>query len=127
MNRNLLLLFFYFAIFNLCQSSNAQNQFISADSLKKHVFILGSDKFQGRGTGTTGEVFAGDYIVSVLKKNSVASPNKLVGYFQEIPMHGSKILPTSEMVLENENHKTCGNAQEQQNGQAPGCRRAKFF
>ncbi|MCI0496625.1 hypothetical protein L0Z72_16605, partial [candidate division KSB1 bacterium] len=40
---------------------------ISADSLQKHVEILGQDSLQGRATGTIGERKAANYIARYLE------------------------------------------------------------
>ena len=54
----------------------------SIEIFKKHLSVLGSDSLEGRGTGTTGEKIAADYIAQELIKLGLIplGSNKL--YFQ---------------------------------------------
>lgn len=72
---------------------------ISSDSIKKHLSILADDSLSGRGTGTIGGNAAAKYIsdqFSSYQLNKLESENN---YFQNIPMHGSIPLPSSELTL----------------------------
>jgi hypothetical protein len=71
----------------------------SADSIRKHLEILGSDAMQGRGTGTDGTRRASDYIAACLKNYGVQFPPGQQEYFQYIPMHGSFPLSTTRFTL----------------------------
>src|SRR5688572_3895070 len=46
----------------------ARAQVVSIENLKRHVYTLASDDFEGRGTGEKGEDKAAAYIVKELKK-----------------------------------------------------------
>ncbi len=70
---------------------------ISADSIRKHIEILGHDSLQGRGTGTKGEKIAAQYIASYLRKLNLHPMGDNGTYFQFIPMHGSFPLPQSNL------------------------------
>lgn len=72
---------------------------ISGDYIQQHAAVLGSDLMQGRATGSHGERLAADYIRAKLKEFNVSSAVGRRSYFQNIPLHGSKPLPTSEFVL----------------------------
>jgi len=72
---------------------------ISIDSIKTHVRILGDDKMQGRATGAEGERRAGDYILAKLKAYNVAPAILNRSYIQNLPLHGSTPLASSEMTL----------------------------
>lgn len=49
-------------------TSVANAQQIEAKQLKKHIEVLASDKLEGRGTGTTGEHLAADYLIKQFKR-----------------------------------------------------------
>ncbi|HDP98068.1 MAG TPA: M28 family peptidase [bacterium] len=72
---------------------------ISADSIKKHVYILGHDSLQGRGTGTIGGAKAAQYIAGQLAKIGLRPIGDQKTYFQSIPMHGSYALPGSRLIF----------------------------
>jgi len=77
----------------------ALQETISADSLKKHVNVLGSDSLQGRGAGTPGGRLAAEYIAHQLASYGLIPMGDNRSYFQSIPMHGSYPLPTSQLKI----------------------------
>ncbi len=72
-------------------------ELISAELLKKHVFVLGSDSMRGRGTGQIGEKLAAEYISQQLKIYGLIPPGEQKSYFQNIPKHSSTPLANSEL------------------------------
>lgn len=74
---------------------------INADQeiLKKHVDILGSDLFEGRGTGTKGGELAANYISSIYSEIGLKPVGDDGTYFQSVPLHGTNILDESKLVL----------------------------
>lgn len=77
---------------------NALNS-INSDSIKKHLLYLASDELEGRGLGSKGIELAANYIAdkfSNYRLNKIPSRNT---YFQEIPMHGSRALDGSELII----------------------------
>lgn len=56
-------------------------QIVSIENLQKHIYILASDKFQGRGTGEKGEAKSANYIAKELKKLKL-KPKGTKKYFQ---------------------------------------------
>lgn len=67
-------------------------------SFEKNVSVLGSDLFEGRGTGTRGGELAANYISKQFQKNGLLPfwNNK---YFQDVPLHGSSVLDKSNLVI----------------------------
>lgn len=86
-------------------------QNISEENIRTYVRFLGSDAFEGRGTGTAGGNLAAKYIARELElmKLKPAGPNN--SFFQLIQMHGSFPLPSSQLKIfsgENEFEKQLG-------------------
>ncbi|WP_157618546.1 hypothetical protein [Spirosoma spitsbergense] len=50
---------------------------VSADNLKQHVFALASDRFQGRKTGTDGQLQAATYCTQVFRQSHLLAPFRL--------------------------------------------------
>ena len=85
-----------------CQQSDSKIDFnfhLSATSIKKHLIILADDSMEGRGTGTRGEILAANYIASKFLKYGLKPSANNKSYFQNIPMHGSTPLPSSELII----------------------------
>lgn len=79
---------------------------ISPDEIKKHLNVLAHDSLEGRGVGTNGGEIAAEYIAKQFSNyglNIVIPDNS---YFQNIPMHGSIPLSSSELMLVMENDTT---------------------
>jgi len=67
-------------------------------SFEKNVSVLGSDLFEGRGTGTRGGELAANYIAKQFQKNGLL-PFGNNSYFQDVPLHGSSVLDKSNLVI----------------------------
>lgn len=65
-------------------------QTISAEDLKEHLYIIASDEYEGRETGTLGQKKAADYIARHFMKNGLTGPVKdnPNPYFQPINFFG---------------------------------------
>jgi Zn-dependent M28 family amino/carboxypeptidase len=50
---------------------------VSADNLKQHVFALASDRFQGRKTGTDGQLQAATYCTQAFRRSHLSAPFRL--------------------------------------------------
>jgi Zn-dependent M28 family amino/carboxypeptidase len=59
---------------------------ISADRIKSHVEYLSSDRLEGRGPGTRGEILATEYIADEFKKAGLKPPGGDGSYFQRVPL-----------------------------------------
>jgi hypothetical protein len=75
----------------------------SSDQIKRHTEILSSDIFEGRGTGTTGGNLAAKYIASEFAKYGLKPVGRENSFYQNIPMHGSFPLKSSELKLYSDN------------------------
>ena len=72
---------------------------ISGKSIYQHLQVLADDSLQGRGTGTAGGEIAANYIAREFTKNGLEKILSDNSYFQNIPMHASLPLPSSELAL----------------------------
>ncbi len=91
----LLLNFSYFS-----QVNNFKSKFnIDTSYIKKHIEILGSDLFEGRGTGTKGGELAANYIAGEFQKNNLIPIGDNKTYFQNVPLHGTTVLDNSKLTL----------------------------
>ncbi len=82
-----------------------KNTSINADKvlLQRHIDILGSDLFEGRGTGTKGGELAAAYIAEQFKEIGLKPIGENNSYFQKIPLHGTNIVDKSKLTLINSN------------------------
>jgi hypothetical protein len=72
---------------------------INSDSIKNHTIFLASDELEGRGLGSKGIQLAANYLADKFSEyNLLKIPGKNT-YFQEIPMHASLPLESSELVI----------------------------
>jgi hypothetical protein len=71
----------------------------TAESIKKHTEVLSSDSLEGRGTGTTGGNLAAKYIGSEFAKYGLKPISNEKTFYQNIPMHGSYPLKSSELKI----------------------------
>ncbi len=99
---------FSIAILWMAAESFSQNQLmhmgmaqISADSLMRHVDILGSDACEGRGTGQPGGRRAMEYIARYFEKLRLEKTGDDQSYYQKIPMHGSRPMSESQLLFFN--------------------------
>lgn len=58
---------------------------ITAEELKKHLYIIAADSMEGRETGSVGQKKAGKYLISEYQKNQVSFPKGATNYYQPIP------------------------------------------
>jgi Zn-dependent M28 family amino/carboxypeptidase len=59
---------------------------ISADRIKAHVAYLASDRLEGRGPGSRGEILATEYIAAEFKKAGLKPIGQRGTYFQPVPL-----------------------------------------
>ncbi len=59
---------------------------ISAERIKAGVAYLSSDRLEGRGPGTRGEILATEYLADEFKKAGLKPIGKDGGYFQPVPL-----------------------------------------
>ena len=78
----------------------------SALAIEKHMQVLASDIFEGRGTGTSGGDLAAKYIALEYSKYGLKPVGDATSYYQNIPMHGSFPLPTSDLKIYQGNEET---------------------
>lgn len=90
-------LFLYTTIYS--QESIEQDIRFSPEKIQKHLNVLGSDLFEGRGTGTTGGELAAKYLASEFAKLDLIPMGSNKIYYQYIPMHGSTPQKNSELKL----------------------------
>ncbi|HFI4797746.1 TPA: M28 family metallopeptidase [Elizabethkingia anophelis] len=75
---------------------------ISAENLKRDLYIIASDEMQGRDTGSPGQKKAGEYIINQYKKNGIGHPPSMSSYYQKVPseyMSKRKKINDSENIL----------------------------
>ena len=58
---------------------------ITAEELKKHLYIVASDEMEGRETGSIGQKKAGEYLINQYKVNNIPFPKGAKNYYQNIP------------------------------------------
>jgi Iap family predicted aminopeptidase len=58
---------------------------ITAEELKKHLYIIAADSMEGRETGSVGQKKAGRYLISQYQNNQVSFPKGATSYYQPIP------------------------------------------
>jgi hypothetical protein len=76
---------------------------LNPDSIKSNIYFLGDDRLAGRATGSIGAALAADYIAGKLARYGIKPLRKGGGFFQEIPMHGSRTLPASILTISSGN------------------------
>lgn len=72
---------------------------ISAEKLRRHVVVLGSDALEGRAPGTRGGDRAAAYIASQLADLGLEPMGDDGGFLQQVPMHGSRPRPECRLVV----------------------------
>jgi len=97
----LIVLFFFLShtayIAQICSSEKKCK--IDKDKIRKHLEILGSDLFEGRGTGTKGGALAANYIATEFKKIELKPVGEDSTYFQNVPLHGTTVLDNSKLIF----------------------------
>lgn len=71
---------------------------ITENDLKEHLYVIASDKMQGRETGSKGQKKAGKYLINFYTKNKINFPQALNSYYQKVP---SKFLNAKGSDLKN--------------------------
>lgn len=77
----------------------AAQDFPSLQRIKKHIDFLGSDIFEGRGTGQLGGNLAAKYLALQFDEYNLQTLTNDNTYYQQIPMQSSKVLPQSEFKI----------------------------
>lgn len=99
----ILFFFIYVSIVAKAQSNNESNvlekKIFSVESLKRHLSFLGSDLFEGRGLGSTGESLASKYLALELNMLGVKPIGDNGTYYQHIPFHSNIPLRESDLKL----------------------------
>lgn len=72
---------------------------ISADAVRRHAVVLGSDALEGRAPGTAGGSRAASYIAAELERMGVRPLGDDGSYFQQVPLHGNTPLDDSRLFL----------------------------
>ena len=72
----------------MLRSPTSTAQEASAERMYRHIQILASDSFEGRGPGTRGDTLAQRYVRAELRKLGLASAVRDGSYFQPVPMLG---------------------------------------
>ncbi len=98
-------LFILFITFSFAQSDTGQIV-ISKQNLIRNILTLGSDEFEGRGTGERGGEKAAQYLANEFRKMNLIPVGDDSTYFQNIRMHGGKPLSSSELVFYMDSKKT---------------------
>lgn len=70
---------------------------VDAASIRRHVRVLGSDAFEGRGPGAPGGDRAASYLAATLREAGVAPFGEDGGFLQPMAMVGSTPLPASRL------------------------------
>lgn len=97
------ILFLFFASVELLSQSdtelNSALNSISPLNIRQHLNILAHDSLEGRAVGTRGGAIAAKYISDQFSKYGLENITIDNFYFQNIPMHGSIPLISSELLL----------------------------
>lgn len=87
-------------VFILSNNITSQNiNIFSQSSFRKHIEVLGSDLFEGRGTGSTGGYLAAKYLAQVYSQLNLKPAGDKDTYYQYIPLHASTALASSSFIL----------------------------
>ena len=76
---------------------------ITAEDLKKHLYIIAADSMEGRETGSAGQKKAGRYLIGEYQKNQVSFPKGASDFYQAVPASflnakRNRNLPNSENI-----------------------------
>jgi hypothetical protein len=72
---------------------------ISGEEIREHLEILAHDSLEGRAVGTRGGEIAARYISDKFSSYKLEKLSKESSYYQNIPMHGSIPLNSSDLTL----------------------------
>jgi hypothetical protein len=70
---------------NVVDLSETYAATITAEDLKKHLYIYASDEFEGRKTGEPGQKKAAEYLKNFYVSSGIPSPMGENNYFQKVP------------------------------------------
>ncbi|MGD8778137.1 MAG: M28 family peptidase [Ignavibacteria bacterium] len=90
----------------MAQGIDNIDAYLSKDSIRTHIEKLGSDEFEGRGTGQKGGMLAANYLAKQFNNYGLYKIGDNNSYFQLIPMHSNKPLKESELILYKKNNNT---------------------
>lgn len=82
----------------LAQASAPAAPGVSLSELRRHTLALGSDAFEGRAPGTPGGLRAAAYLADALAGSGI-QPAARGEWFQDVPLHGVRTQPSSELIL----------------------------
>ena len=87
--------------FSGCQKNKIQSpeECIDAGALAKHIQIISSDEYEGRGPATAGEEKTITYIKGEFKKLGL-KPGNGESYFQEVPVVSVTTAPDARLVIQ---------------------------
>ena len=94
---NITLLLFLLNTAYANDSTNIIENFINIELVKKHIFTLGNDIFEGRASGTTGANLSAKYLADKLDNLRLKPIGNNNTYYQNIQMHGC--FPTEKSKL----------------------------
>jgi Zn-dependent M28 family amino/carboxypeptidase len=93
----LLVAFFLVIALPGAEADKAPN--LSADRIKAHVAHLSSDRLEGRGPGTRGEILATEYLADEFKKAGLKPSGARGTYFQPVPLMRVTTSPKSTVQV----------------------------
>ncbi len=93
-------------IFSVVDNISQVKPEFSVSAIKRHLEFLGSDLFEGRGTGTTGGNLAAKYLALELDNFNLKPAGNNNTFYQYIPMHGNTILPQTNLTIYRSNEQT---------------------
>ena len=79
---------------------------VSAELLRRHVTVLGSDALEGRAPGSRGGTLAADYIARELDRSGAAAFGEEGSFFQQVPLVATTPLPGCRLELVSFGHAT---------------------
>ncbi|MFA7288019.1 MAG: M28 family peptidase [Melioribacteraceae bacterium] len=100
--KTFLLIFLFISFEAIAQDSSVWKD-ISKESFKRNLTFLGSDLFEGRGTGTAGGNLAAKYLALEYEQLKLSTIGQNNTYYQYIPMHGGVALQSSVLNIFHEN------------------------
>ena len=72
---------------------------VQVQNIRRHLQFLASDIFEGRAVGTTGGNLAAKYLGIEFSKIGLIPIGDENTFYQYVPMHGSKALSSSKMII----------------------------
>ena len=72
---------------------------VTAEGIRRHLVVLGSDALEGRAPGTRGGDRAAGYIAGELRRIGLRPMGDDGGYLQQVPLLGSRPLPGCRLTL----------------------------